>query len=119
GGYAVINRLQINKGGEEFNNLIASSRRRVDAFSVDFAMNAQSQGAEVERVSSIAELDEALVRARAADKTYVISIDVAAYDWTEGGCFWETGVPEVSPRQAVLDARDESIEGKKRQRVGV
>ena len=38
-------------------------------------------------------------------------------DWTEGGVFWEVGVPEVSNRPSVLDAKAEMVEGKLDQRL--
>ncbi len=47
--------------------------------------------------SSIAELEAALARARAADRTYVVVIDTDPLRTTEaGGWWWEVGVPEVS-----------------------
>jgi 3D-(3,5/4)-trihydroxycyclohexane-1,2-dione acylhydrolase (decyclizing) len=45
-------------------------------------------------------------RARAADRTYVISIDTdPARTTDDGGWWWEVAVPEVSPRPGVRDAR--------------
>jgi 3D-(3,5/4)-trihydroxycyclohexane-1,2-dione acylhydrolase (decyclizing) len=38
--------------------------------------------------------------------------------WTEGGAFWEVGVPEVSDRPEVAAARERLEEGKRAQRVG-
>ena len=43
---------------------------------VDFAKHAESMGALAERVSSIADLEQAFERARKADRTYVIEIKV-------------------------------------------
>ncbi len=74
GGFAVINRLQVGKGGAEFNNLFASSKRVGEVPRIDFAMHARSMGAESETVTSIADLESALKRARAADRTYVIAL---------------------------------------------
>ena len=118
GGFAVINRLQVNQGGVPFNNLLADCRVGREPFRVDFAMHAASMGCDTERVHSLAELDGALVRARAADRTYVIALEVSDNAWTEGGSFWEVGVPEVSNRQSVLDARAALDKGKGEQRVG-
>ena len=118
GGFAVINRLQVNQGGVPFNNLLADCRMGREPFRVDFAAHAASMGCETERVKSLAELDGALVRARAADRTYVIALEVSDSAWTEGGSFWEVGVPEVSNRQSVLDARAALDKGKGEQRVG-
>ncbi|MCY4435446.1 MAG: 3D-(3,5/4)-trihydroxycyclohexane-1,2-dione acylhydrolase (decyclizing) [bacterium] len=117
GGYAVINRLQMAQGGVPFNNLIADSRVK-DVTAVDFAAHAASMGCEAETVTTIAELEAALGRARAADRTYVIALNTYAYSWTEGGSFWEVGVPEVSTSPDVRAAREEMDAGKADQRVG-
>ena len=117
GGFAVINRLQTNQGGAPFNNLIADSKI-VEEVRVDFAAHAAAMGAESETVSTVAELAEAFERAKAADRTYVIALKTSAYDWTEGGAWWEVGVPEVSNRQEIRDARAELDAGKSAQRIG-
>jgi 3D-(3,5/4)-trihydroxycyclohexane-1,2-dione acylhydrolase (decyclizing) len=117
GGYAVINRLQVNQGGVPFNNLIADARI-VEEVRVDFAAHAAAMGCRSETVSSIAELEAAFERARAADRTSVIALCTDAYSWTEGGAFWEVGVPEVSSRDEVLAARSALEAGKTSQRVG-
>jgi len=117
GGFAVINRLQINQGGAPFNNLLADSKI-VEEVRVDFAAHARAVGCEAETVSTIAELDAAYQRAQASDRTYVIALQTQQYSWTEGGVWWEVGVPEVSDRQAVLDARADLEVGKADQRVG-
>ena len=118
GGYAVINRLQVNQGGEPFNNLLADTRHAGAAPArVDFAAHAASMGCNAERVDSLAELEAAVERARAADRTTVIVIDIDPYTWTEGGAFWEVGVPEVSDRPAVQSARVALEAGKQGQRL--
>jgi len=76
-------------------------------------------GAEAEKVASIAEFREAFGRAKAADRSYVIVIEVDEYRWTEGGAWWEVGIPEVSDRQQVRVARAELEAEKKHQRVGI
>ena len=117
GGYAVIDRLQVNQGGASFNNLFEDCRteRLVD---VDFAAHAASMGCETETVRSIAELESAIERARAADRTYVIALKTHPHRWTEGGSFWEVGVPEVSGRASVREARAAMDAGRAAQRVG-
>ena len=117
GGYAVINRLQIAQGGVPFNNLFSDSRVE-NLVPVDFAAHAAAMGCEAETVTSIGELTEALERARAADRTYVIALRTHAYRWTEGGTFWEVGVPEVSARGEVREARAAMDAAKSAQRVG-
>ena len=117
GGYAVIDRLQVNQGGASFNNLFADCRteRLVD---IDFAAHAASMGCVAETVSTIAELEAAIERARAADRTYVIALKTHPHRWTEGGSFWEVGVPEVSSRPSVRAAREAVEAGRAGQRVG-
>ena len=58
GGFAVINRLQLFKGGKEFNNLLKSSKTP-GLVGVDFAKHAASMGAKSEEVNSISDLEEA------------------------------------------------------------
>jgi 3D-(3,5/4)-trihydroxycyclohexane-1,2-dione acylhydrolase (decyclizing) len=117
GGFAVINRLQTNQGGNPFNNLLEDCRRATPA-RVDFAAHAAALGCQSEKVQTIDELAGALARARAADRTTVIVIDVDPYAWTEGGCFWEVGVPEVSKLPTVVEARATMEKGKQSQRQG-
>ena len=117
GGYAVISRLQLAQGGVPFNNLIADSRGQAVS-AVDFAAHAASMGCESETVTSIAELEAAFGRARSAERTYVIALNTHAYRWTEGGSFWEVGVPEVSTSSDVRAARAAMDTGKAAQRVG-
>jgi len=118
GGFAVINRLQMNTGGAEFNNLLQSSKHE-DLFRVDFVKHVEAMGATAERVTSLDDLPDAFARAKASAKTYAIVMDVNQYTWTEGGAWWEVGVPEVSGREQVRVARAESDAEKKHQRVGV
>jgi 3D-(3,5/4)-trihydroxycyclohexane-1,2-dione acylhydrolase (decyclizing) len=118
GGFAVINRLQMNTGGEEFNNLLEHTRRIRDT-RVDFVKHAEALGAVAEKVAGIGELPKALARARAADRSYVIVIDTDPYEWTDGGSWWEVGVPEVSSRDQVLVARAEWDAERKHQRIGI
>lgn len=116
GGFAVIHRLQTNQGGAGYNNLIVDTNHAQEVY-VDFAAHARAMGCDAETVTSIAELDAAFARARAADRTYVIALRISDSDWTEGGTFWEVGVPEVSNRASVLDARAEMDDGKAAQRL--
>jgi 3D-(3,5/4)-trihydroxycyclohexane-1,2-dione acylhydrolase (decyclizing) len=118
GGYAVINRLQVFKGGAPFNNLLEDVRAK-DLVRVDFAKHAEALGARVEIVSTLGELEPALERARAADRTAVIVIETDPDTWTGGDAWWDVGVPEVSEREAVLVAKAEHEAERKLQRVGV
>jgi 3D-(3,5/4)-trihydroxycyclohexane-1,2-dione acylhydrolase (decyclizing) len=119
GGFAVINRLQVGKGGAEFNNLFASSRRSGDVPRIDFAMHARSMGAESETVTTIEDLEAAIGRARAADRTYVIAIRTHPYEWMDGGSWWDVGMPEVTGRATIAAARDAQEGQRKFQRKGV
>jgi 3D-(3,5/4)-trihydroxycyclohexane-1,2-dione acylhydrolase (decyclizing) len=118
GGFAVINRLQVNTGGAEFNNLLRTAKHE-NYFQVDFVKHAESMGALAEKVEKLKDLPDAFARAKAADRTYAIVLDVHEYTWTEGGAWWEVGIPEVSDREQVRVARAEWEAEKKHQRVGV
>ena len=118
GGYAVINRLQMAQGGVPFNNLFADCRSAAGPVGVDFAAHAAAMGCLSETVATVAELEAALARARAADRTYVIALRTHPYAWTEGGSFWEVGVPETHRRPSVVEARSAMDAGKQAQRVG-
>ncbi len=118
GGYAVINRLQVNTGGAEFNNLLRTTRHD-DYFRVDFVAHAESMGAIAERVDRLDELPDAWRRAKASTRSYVIVMDVDQYTWTEGGAWWEVGIPEVSDREEVRVARAVWDAERKHQRIGV
>ena len=73
---------------------------------IDFAAHAASLGARSEKVAGIAELEAALGRARASDRTYVVVIDTDPAISTEaGGAWWDVAVPEVSDRAEVRAAR--------------
>jgi len=121
GGFAVINKLQNNTGQESFNNLIADCPTVPDPFTVDFEAHARSMGADAVTVSNPAELGEAFLRAKAADKTTVIVMQVDPYDgWTtEGHTWWEVGTPQVSDSASVRDKHAEIEATRARQRQGV
>jgi len=119
GGYAVINRLQNFKGGESFNNLIKDCRLGVEPFMPNFADHARAMGAIAYDVDSIAELKIAFEEARKADRTVVIATRVQSHDWTGGDSWWDVGVPEVSPREEVRQAKADHEEGRKAQRIDI
>ena len=116
GGFAVIHRLQINQGGAGYNNLFADTRH-AEIPTIDFAAHARAMGCESETVATIAELESAFERARASQRSYVIALQTSQFDWTEGGVFWEVGVPEVSGRPAVIEAHELMQSGKQSQRL--
>ena len=118
GGYGVINRLQNAKGTPGFNNLIRDCKV-VRPFPVDFVRHAESMGALARRCESLADLEEAMRWAQENDRTSVITIDTDAFAWVPGDADWDVGVPEVSERAAVREARAKQVEVRSRQRVGV
>lgn len=103
-GYGCINRLQMETGGAEFNNLYAHTN--VNPIAIDFAAHAGSMGADARKVSTIAELEDALAAARASTRTTVIVIDTDPYPTPQaGGHWWDVAVPEVSDRAEIGPAR--------------
>jgi len=118
GGFGCIHRLQLAVGGEAFNNLFDDCVQGSPGMpAIDFAAHARSLGALAEHVDSIAELEAALARARAADRTYVVVVDTDPLRTTEvGGWWWEVGVPAVSESDKVRAARTEYEQGKRLQR---
>ena len=117
-GFAVIDRLQRNKGGESFNNQISDCHIQ-NEFYVDFAQHAQSMGALTRQVNNQQALQEAIQWAQQNTKTTVISMSVDPYAWSPGGCWWDVGVPEVSLSQSVNEARQQQIQGRTNQRLGI
>ena len=118
GGHAVINRLQLFKGGKEFNCQFSSSKVE-NLTDVNFAKHAESLGATGEEVSSIADLEKAFERAKKSKKTYVISIKTDAYQWLEGSAYWESPTLELPTTEENKKALEEHRIGKSKQRQGV
>jgi 3D-(3,5/4)-trihydroxycyclohexane-1,2-dione acylhydrolase (decyclizing) len=106
-GFGCINRLQQACGGAPFNNLLDDCEHGTGGPpDIDFAAHAAALGAGAENVRTIHELEQAMARARASDRTYVIAIRTDPNRTTEaGGWWWEVAVPEVSERAAVNEAR--------------
>mgnify|MGYP003310909799 FL=1 len=118
GGHAVINRLQLFKGGKEFNCLFNSSKAP-NLVPVNFAKHAESMGAKSEEVSSISELEQAFKRAKKSDVTYLISIKTHSYEWLEGSAYWESPTLEMPSTKENEEALKLHKEGKSKQRQGV
>ncbi|MEL6168656.1 MAG: 3D-(3,5/4)-trihydroxycyclohexane-1,2-dione acylhydrolase (decyclizing) [Pseudomonadota bacterium] len=121
GGFAVINKLQNNTGNESFNNLIADCPTVPEPFAVDFEAHARAMGADSVTVANPAELGEAFTRAKAADKTTVIVMQVDPYEgWTDQGhTWWEVGTPQVSQNAKVREKHAEIEADRAKQRQGV
>ena len=118
GGHAVINRLQLFKGGKEFNCQFSSSKVE-NLTDINFAKHAESLGATGEEVSSIADLEKAFERAKKSKKTYVISMKTDAYQWLEGSAYWESPTLELPTTKENKKALEEHRAGKSKQRQGV
>ena len=78
-----------------------------------------AMGAIAEHVRSIADLEGALQRAKAADRTTVIVVDTDPANWTPGDAWWDVGVPQISARPEVIAAHAEQLIGRERQRHDV
>ena len=116
GGYGCINRLQVSTGGAPFNNLFGDCVAADDgAPLLDFARHASAMGAASEHVENLAELELAVGRAKAADRSYLISMRTDPDQSSGGGYWWDVAVPEVSGRAEVTAARAEYISAKSRQ----
>ena len=117
-GYGCINRLQRACGSENYNNLLQHciAEGGLD-IPVDFAAHAASLGARSVHCASVEQLKAEMVRARRADRTTVLVIDTTPERTTpDGGTWWEVGIPEVSPAQAVRQAHEAGLQAKARQR---
>ena len=104
-GFGCITRLQEATGGARFNNLLVDARHETPS-QVDFVAHARALGAMAEKAGSIAELEQAMARARECDRSCCIVIDTDPMACTEaGGHWWDVAVPEVSEREEVRAAR--------------
>ena len=116
-GFGCINRLQMGTGGKSFNNLLDTARHTVPS-DIDFTAHAGSMGAVSEKAGNLDELEQAMARARASDRSYVIVIDTDPLPSTDaGGHWWDVAVPEVSDRAEVQTAREGYVAALKHQRA--
>jgi 3D-(3,5/4)-trihydroxycyclohexane-1,2-dione acylhydrolase (decyclizing) len=104
-GYGCINRLQIECGGAEFNNMYKDTRVEAQP-QIDFVMHARSMGAHAEKAADIAELEAMIVDARSRDVPSVIVIDTDAVPGTDvGGHWWDVAVPQSGGPERLERAR--------------
>ncbi|MDZ4394721.1 3D-(3,5/4)-trihydroxycyclohexane-1,2-dione acylhydrolase (decyclizing) [Cypionkella sp.] len=116
-GYGCINRLQKGTGGAGFNNLLDQSYH-VNPSHIDFTAHAAAMGAHAVKVTTVAELEAALTAAKGATIPQVIVIDTDPWPGTDaGGTWWDVGVPQVSTRAEVNEARANYEEKQKDQRL--
>ncbi len=114
GGYAVISRLQTGHGASSFRTMLTEN---ANSPRVDFVAHAASMGADTYRVHNVDELAARLSDTASSSRVVVIVIETAPTTWTEGGAFWEVGVPEMSKKPAVNSARKLIEATKKDQRI--
>jgi 3D-(3,5/4)-trihydroxycyclohexane-1,2-dione acylhydrolase (decyclizing) len=118
-GYGCINRLQHASGGERFNNLFDYNTVQEVSPHIDFAAHGKSLGAISEKVSSLADLERALKKAKTNTRTTFIVIDTDPMKTTDaGGHWWDVAIPEVSTRSQVRAARKNYDKAKAKQRIG-
>jgi 3D-(3,5/4)-trihydroxycyclohexane-1,2-dione acylhydrolase (decyclizing) len=114
GGYAVISRLQSGNGAASFRTMLTENPGTPR---VDFLAHAASMGADAYRVTNAVDLASKIVETEESRRVVVIVIETESDIWTEGGAFWEVGVPEISENILVNDARRAINEAKKKQRI--
>lgn len=116
-GYGCINRLQIECGGAEFNNMYKDSNVEAQP-EIDLVAHAASMGAHAERAASIAELEAKVVDARGRHIPSVIVIDTDAVPGNgAGGAWWDVAVPQAGGPERLESARARYTENSARQRV--
>jgi 3D-(3,5/4)-trihydroxycyclohexane-1,2-dione acylhydrolase (decyclizing) len=88
-----------------------------ETLTVDFAANAASLGASAKRVTTRAELEDALAAARTHSQTSVIVVET---DYLEGvpnyESWWDVPIAEVSKMPAVQEARENYEAARKNER---
>ncbi|MFC3165784.1 3D-(3,5/4)-trihydroxycyclohexane-1,2-dione acylhydrolase (decyclizing) [Ciceribacter thiooxidans] len=105
-GYGCINRLQIECGGAEFNNMYKDSNIE-EMPELDFVGHVRSMGAHAEKAADIADLERKIVEARSRSKPTVIVIDTDAVPGTgAGGHWWDVAVPQAGGPDRLERARE-------------
>ena len=119
GGYGVINRLQNAKGTPGFNNLIRDCKV-VAPFAVDFVKHAEVHGRPRRAAARASPTSKTRWPGR---KEPTAPRSSPSTPTPSPGCRatpdWDVGVPEVSERESVREARAKQVEIRAKQRVGV
>jgi 3D-(3,5/4)-trihydroxycyclohexane-1,2-dione acylhydrolase (decyclizing) len=116
-GYGCINRLQIECGWAEFNNMYKDSNVGTQP-EIDFVAHAAAMGAHAAKAADIAELEAMIVNARRRQAPSVIVIDIDAVPGVgEGGHWWEVAVPQTGGPARLEKARARYIANAARQRI--
>ena len=76
-------------------------------------------GALVRHCENLSDLENALDWASGTERTTVISIVTDAYSWVPGDADWDVGVPEISDRSEVVEARKVHEKIRSKQRLGI
>ncbi|ALS97571.1 3D-(3,5/4)-trihydroxycyclohexane-1,2-dione acylhydrolase (decyclizing) [Lacimicrobium alkaliphilum] len=115
-GFGCINRLQKATGNKPFNNLFNDCLSQQGTPGIDFAAHAKSMGADSEKVSTIEELEQAIVRAKKATNSYLIAIDTDPDISTPNGdAWWDVAIPQVSDVNEVKSAQKMYVQAKSKQ----
>ncbi|PGM41900.1 3D-(3,5/4)-trihydroxycyclohexane-1,2-dione acylhydrolase (decyclizing) [Bacillus cereus] len=114
-GFGCINNLQMGNGmgsfGTEFRYRNQETRKLNGAImKIDFAASAAGYGVKTYRVTSIEQLQEALIDAKKQTVSTLIDIKVLPKTMTNGyDSWWHVGVAEVSNSQSVQAAYESKI----------
>ncbi|WP_182084422.1 3D-(3,5/4)-trihydroxycyclohexane-1,2-dione acylhydrolase (decyclizing) [Aureimonas sp. ME7] len=104
-GYGCINRLQIECGGAEFNNMYKDSNVETQP-EINFVSHARSMGAHAVKVADLAALEAEIAAARGRDVPTVVLIDTDAVPGTgAGGHWWDVAVPQTGGPERLEEAR--------------
>jgi len=125
-GFASIGALSRSKGTAGFGTRYRhrkdgsigddSGTREGDPLPVDLALNAQGLGAHVFRARTVDELRDALVAAKAIDRTVVIHVPADRYEGVpDYESWWDVPVAEVATVEAVKAARLEYEQARKKE----
>ncbi len=121
-GFASIGRLSESVGSQRFGTAYRyrseNGRLDGDVLPVDLAANAESLGAQVLRVSTVDELRSALRKAKDADRTTVVHVEVDPYvGGPDSDAWWDVPVAEVAALDSTTRARAEYERAKAQQRT--
>ncbi|TNC46488.1 3D-(3,5/4)-trihydroxycyclohexane-1,2-dione acylhydrolase (decyclizing) [Rubellimicrobium rubrum] len=116
-GYGCINRLQIECGGAEFNNMYKDSLVEEQP-EIDFVAHARSMGAHAVKADGIPSLEAEIVAARGRPVPTVIVIDTDAVPGLGvGGAWWDVAVPQAGGPERLEAARERYNANALRQRT--
>jgi 3D-(3,5/4)-trihydroxycyclohexane-1,2-dione acylhydrolase (decyclizing) len=120
-GFASIGNLSESVGSQRFGTSYRyrSPDGRLDGrfLPVDLAANAASLGVDVLRAQTIEEFREAMIKARAADRTTMVYIETDPLPGAPpSDAWWDVPVAEVAALQTTRDARAAYEKAKQRQR---